>query len=189
MRTFGRSWSWGLLVLTLVLGCASEEGVAQDAPTKPVAKKPVASKKPGKAPSKKKDAKDKTRYQAKVTDKHVNTGQGDEPFVVKDAVLFVPEVTLFGGGAGEQVKELKLKRGSAEITIPFSKIESLEIGKLSEDRLDLTVKLRGIKKPEDAKLVGTVKAGLELRGKLGDKDLDTIVKLRHAKTIEISPIK
>ena len=130
MRTSARSWSWGLLVLTLVLGCASEEGVAQDKPTKPVAKKPVA-KKPEKARAKnkpkKKKVEDKTKYLATVTDKPSRASGGDKaapgktvvPFVVKDAVLFVPEVTLFGGGAGDEVKELKLKRRSAEITIPL----------------------------------------------------------------------
>ncbi len=181
MRAF---WSLGLLAMVLVLGCASNnEGVAQERPEKPAAKKPKDEKKSTKA----KDEKDKRKYRAVVKDKHLRAGE--KPFTVNDAVLFVPEVTLFGGGAGEEVKELKLKRGSAEVTIPFARIASLEIGKLDEDRLGLTVTLRDVKDPADAKLKGSVKASLELRGKLGSKDLDTVVKLREAKTVELSVVK
>ena len=62
------------------------------------------------------------------------------------------------------------------------------IGNLDEDRLQLTVKLRGAK-PGDVPLSGTVKASLELRGKLGSRNLETVIKLRHAQLIVINPAK
>jgi hypothetical protein len=62
-------------------------------------------------------------------------------------------------------------------------VERLIVGKHKEDRLDLTVKLRGVEKP----LVGTVKSSLELRGKLGAADLATVVKMREAKSIDLAP--
>lgn len=185
MRAF---WTWGqLLILVVVLGCSSQEGAAQDKPDKPV--KPAPESQPAdpapekaKKTAKKKDDTDKRTYNATVKDKHLK--KGEKPFLVRGAVLFVPEVTLFGGGAGEEVKEIELKRGSALIKIPFVRIARLEVGRHKEDRLDLTIKLRGVDAPND-RLTGTVKSSLELRGQLGDAKLDTVVKLREARSIDL----
>ena len=185
MRAF---WTWSqLLLLTVVLGCSSQEGVAQEKkpakPTTPAPEKPADSPAPKEdAPkAKEKEETDSRTYTATVKDKHLK--KGEKPFVIKNAVPFVPEVTLFGGGGGEEVKTIELKRGSALIKIPFSRVERLIVGKHKEDRLDLTVKLRGVEKP----LVGTVKSSLELRGKLGAADLATVVKMREAKSIDLAP--
>ena len=45
--------------------------------------------------------------------------------------------------------------------------------------------LRGVEGAE-AKLSGTVKASLELRGKLGSTKLDSVVRLRDTKSVEFA---
>ena len=53
------------------------------------------------------------------------------------------------------------------------------------DRLPITVTLKGVK-ADTPPLKGTVKASLELRGKLGDTDLDSVVRLRDTKSVEFA---
>ena len=194
MRTKVGSWSFGCLVLGLVLGCASEEGAAQDRPepTPPPQQAP-ADAEPTTRKTAKKDKKeaDPRTYVATVRDK-VRRAGGDatpaKPFSVQGAVLFVPEVSLFGGGSGEEVKILELQRGSATVTIPFHRIEKLVVGespKTQEDRLQLTVHLRDVEGDQKT-LPGTVKASLELRGKLGGTDLTTAVRLRDTAEVQFS---
>jgi hypothetical protein len=196
MRRLVWSWSYGLLVLVLVLGCASEEGAAQDRPEPERPAKEAPAKEPAKPTSRaaKKDKKkdDPRTYKATVRDKPrglAGSGQ-QEPFTVRGAVLFVPEVSLFGGGSGAEVKVLELRRGSATITIPFHRIEKLVVGSQpdnQEDRLELTVFLRDVEEKQK-KLEGTVKASLELRGRLGDTKLETAVRLRDAAEVAFAVI-
>ncbi|RMG16954.1 MAG: hypothetical protein D6731_04985 [Planctomycetota bacterium] len=191
MRALRLSWSSSLVVLALVLGCASSPGVAQErrAPeSRPggAGSGPRGTPKSGEGKKEKKKEQDPTRYQVKVTDKPSALGGAPaKPFVVRDVVVFVPEVTLFGGGSGEEVKKLVLRRGSAQVTIPFKRIAVLEFGEPDEDRLPVTVTLKGVEGPA-AKLKGTVKASLELRGKLGATDLDSVVRLRDTRRVEFS---
>ena len=183
MRSSSRPWLWGALVLILALGCTSQEGVAQEpAPDKATQAKAKKAKKD------KKKVKDKRDYTATIRDKH--QGKDDKPFAVSKVVVFVPEVSLFGGGSGEEIKELELKKGSATLEVAFARIAKIEIGKQKEDRLELTLTLRpakGGKAPPPLK--GTVKASLELRGTYALNELPCTVKLREAVVVELAPTK
>lgn len=177
------------LPLLLTVGCASgnaapapkasqDEAVAADRPS------PTGTRKKGGDTDKKKDT---NVYAAKVTDK--DSAAKNEPFTLESAVLFVPEVSLFGGSSGKDQKVLELRRGkSTTIEIPFHRIERIEVGKQLEDRLELRIALRGTK-PEDKWLKGTVKASLQFKGIFAGKDLTASVKLREVKTIELSVLK
>ena len=94
------SW-WWTTVFLLALGCsaAPEEAPAQEG---------SASR-----PSNDDEEEDTRTYRATLTDEW-----NDEPFVITNAVMFVPEVSLFGSGEGEEVKELSFRRGSATMTVP-----------------------------------------------------------------------
>ena len=187
--------SWcGLLTLLLLLGCASQEGAAQDekgrekevpkeqgAPAEPSASRPT---KPAKASSKKVKL-DPRVYLATVWDRFLKEGQ--KPFKATEIRLFEPEVSLFGGSAGSESKTLLLRRGAATIEVPFFQLLKIEVGDVDEDRLavKLTVKSDD---PESRILEGSVKASLELRGRFA-KEFNTTIKLREVKamTLELDP--
>jgi hypothetical protein len=172
MRGF-RRWSW-TTAFALVLGCASpEEGVAQDqAPAQQPAPGGGAAATP-KAPAPKFDAMIKDRFLT-------------EPWQLREAILFVPEVSLFGGGGGEETRELVIKVGAAELTVPLSRVARIEIGEQDEDVLHVTVLVRpteGDATPQPVK--GTVRSSLELRGMYGASDLKTTVKLRELTWLDL----
>src|SRR5687767_8989689 len=112
MRGFGR-WSWAA-AFVLALGCAAEEGVAQDG-------EPPLQQQNGDSPprddKKDDDADEGPRFLATVKDKFLV-----EPWQVRGALLFVPEVSLFGGGGGEESRVLIVKRGAAELEVPMEQI-------------------------------------------------------------------
>lgn len=170
-----RRWSW-TTAFALVLGCASpEEGVAQEQP--PPAQTPPAqdggAAATPKAPAPKFDAMIKDRFLA-------------EPWQLREAILFVPEVSLFGGGGGEEKRELLIKVGAAELTVPLARVARIEIGEQDEDVLQVTVLVRpteGDPTPQPVK--GTVRSSLELRGMYGASDLKTSVKLRELTWLDL----
>ena len=183
MRRAG-SWWCGLAVLVAVLGCASEEGVAQERDDPPPAPTTVT---PPRGSAAEVDPKQDTRkYLARVRDQY----QKDEekPFVVTNVSVFVPEVSLFGGGAGEEIKYLVLKRGAATFEVPFARIKQLAVGKVDEDRLRVRVILRDVSEKGAEVLEGTVKASLELRGTFAANGLPTTIKLRETKLIDLEPV-
>src|SRR5690349_16431135 len=132
MRGFDR-WSWTSVLVLMTLGCAAEEGAAQEEP--PVQQAPAQNGAPAKddadaeAPQKK--------FTATVKDRYL-----PEPWQVRGALLFVPEVSLFGGGGGKETRSLVVKRGAAELDIPLERIAKLEIGEQDEDLLSIKVTLR-----------------------------------------------
>jgi len=186
---------WLILVLLLGIGCAAEQGaVAQDkepAPTSRDTKANQGGSEQGDSegdrakPSKKKKMDPKV-YRATITDRYVK--EGGKPFQVTQVVLFVPEVSLFGGAAGKESKTLILKRGAASIEVPFAKLRAIEVGEQKEDRITLKLEVEA-KKPEGRKLSGTVKASLELRGTYASNGFKTTVRLRDVKrlTLEVDP--
>lgn len=176
MRGF-RRWSW-TTAFALVLGCASpEEGVAQEPP--PAEQPPAAQNGGGeagkpKAPAPKFDAVIKDRFLA-------------EPWQLREAILFVPEVSLFGGGGGEETRELLVKVGAAELTVPLARVARIEVGEQDEDVLQVTVMVRPTETdPTPQPIKGTVRSSLELRGNYGASDLKTSVKLRELAWLELA---
>ncbi len=157
------SWWWTTLFL-LILGCSAtpEEAPAQD------------------RSSGADEVQDTRTYRATLTDEW-----NDQPFVITNVVLFVPEVSLFGGGDGEEVKELSLRRGSAEIEVPFHRILRITVGDLEQDRLHVTLEVRNESGSGTSSLEGTVKSTLELRGTFQDSGLASVVKVREARTVEL----
>ena len=184
---------WLVLVLLLGIGCAAEQGaVAQDKEPAPTSRDTKANQggsergEAGKKPAQKKKKMDPKVYQATITDRYVK--EGGKPFKVTQVVLFVPEVSLFGGAAGKESKTLVLKRGAASIEVPFAKLRAIEVGQRKEDRITLNLEVEA-EKPEGRKLSGTVKASLELRGTYASNGFKTTVRLRDVKrmTLELDP--
>lgn len=182
---------WLILVLLLGIGCAAEEGaVAQEKEPAPTSRDTKAnqggSERGEKAKPAKKKKMDPKVYQATITDRYVK--EGGKPFQVTQVVLFVPEVSLFGGAAGKESKTLVLKRGAASIEVPFAKLRAITVGEQKEDRISLELEVEA-KKPEGRKLSGTVKASLELRGTYASNGFKTTVRLRDVKrmTLELDP--
>lgn len=183
---------WLILVLLLGIGCAAEQGaVAQDKEPAPTSRDTKAnqggSEKGGsKGTPQKKKKMDPKVYRATITDRYVK--EGGKPFQVTQVVLFVPEVSLFGGAAGKESKTLVLKRGAASIEVPFAKLRAIEVGAQKDDRITLNLEVEA-KKPEGRKLSGTVKASLELRGTYASNGFKTTVRLRDVKrlTLEVDP--
>lgn len=191
--------SWcGLLTLLLLLGCASQEGAAQDeksgkpevpkgegkegptsSPTSP------ATKGNGSAKASKKPKLDPRVYLATVWDRFLKEGQ--KPFKATEIRLFEPEVSLFGGSAGSESKTLFLQRGAAVIEVPFARLVKIEVGAVEDDRLQVKIEIKS-DDPESRTLEGTVKASLELRGRFA-KEFNTAIKLREVKvlTLELDP--
>lgn len=171
MRGFGRC-AW-VTAFTLFLGCAaSEQGAAQEgAPPPPPAKTPSSA---DQAPAPKFVATVKDRYLA-------------EPWQLRDAVLFVPEVSLFGGGGGQETRELIVKVGAAEVAVPMARIERIAVGEQDEDILAVTVHVRPTADEAAQPLKGTVRSSLELRGVFGASDLKTSVKLRELEWVQLAP--
>lgn len=183
------TWIWGGALL-LALGCAGNGGaVAQDEAGKPETQTPEAPRKEEpaeqpKATGDEEEKEDTRRYAARIID--VYQPPEDKPFVVEDVALFVPEVSLFGGSGGKRVKTFELRKGAATIEVPFARIAKITVGKVDEDLLNVTIELRDTK-PEHKTLTGKVKANLELRGTFVAGDLETNVKLRETKEIELAP--
>lgn len=181
------TWIWGGALL-LALGCAGNGGaVAQDEAGKPETRTPEApraSKPAEKAAADDEEKEDTRRYAARITD--VYQAAEEKPFVVEDVALFVPEVSLFGGSGGKRVKTFELRKGAATIEVPFARIAKITVGKVDDDLLNVTFELRDAK-PEHKTLSGKIKANLELRGTFVAGDLETNVKLRETKEIELAP--
>ncbi|HBP23828.1 MAG TPA: hypothetical protein DEA08_39380 [Planctomycetes bacterium] len=137
----------------------------------------------GKKKPQKKKKMDPKVYQATITDRYVK--EGGKPFQVTQVVLFVPEVSLFGGAAGKESKTLVLKRGAASIEVPFAKLRAIEVGERKEDRITLNLEVEA-EKPEGRKLSGTVKASLELRGTYASNGFKTTVRLRDVKRLTLA---
>jgi len=179
-RLSSKAW---IGVLSVVLGCAASPpgASAQDEP-KPPATRPA----PSQATEDAQAEEDTRRYRARISDRF--QAEDDKPFAVADVVVFTPEVSLFGGGEGKKLKAIELKRGSATIVVPFARIAAITVGKQAEDRLAVALTLRGTK-PEDRLLQGTVKANLELKGIFEVNDLETTIKLRETKKVELEAAK
>lgn len=176
MRSFDR-WSWTAALVLMTLGCAAEEGAAQDEPPTQQAPKPQ-----GAAKDEADDDAPQVTFTATVKDRYLQ-----DPWQVKNAVLFVPEVSLFGGGGGKETRSLLVKRGAAELDIPLERIAKLEIGEQDEDLLSVKVLLRPAEgEPTPAPIEGTVRSSLELRGTFNTSDLKTTVRLREAAWIELA---
>lgn len=164
-----------LLVVALILGCAtSEPGQAQDTPPAPAPKRDEGKKKKDEAPA--------VPYRAKIKDRFQKDGSAYE---LRRVVLYVPEVSLFGGGGGEEKRVLVLKRGSAEIECPFERIETIKVGTVDEEFLQVEVTLRAAGDAPAETLAGTVRSSLELRGTFGNSTLATTVKLREVTEVTL----
>jgi hypothetical protein len=189
--------------VAILLGCSSAATNADDAKPgdAPPADQKQDQKKDEKAPAKtdenaakaakaakeqkekeEKDADEKRRFNATVTDK-----TGTVPFLVSDAQIFVPEVSLLGGEGGKLAKELVVKHGPAEITIPLKDVTSLKVDALKEDRLEVTVRF---KDPALAgsELKGTIKSNLQLHGKYLKSSLDAKLKLRDVDLVTLEEV-
>lgn len=173
-----RRWAW-VTAFALFLGCASSgEGVAQDAP-------PADGPRPrqGGAPAPAPAAAPAPRFVATVKDRYLA-----DAWQLRDARLFVPEVSLFGGGGGEETRELVVKVGAAEVAVPLARIVRIEVGDQDEDLLAVTVSVRPTEGDTAAQpLRGTIRSSLELRGVFGTSDLKTSVKLRELAWLELAP--
>lgn len=176
------STAW-ICLLSVILGCAAnpQGASAQDGPEKPTAR---PTPPPASAEG---DEKDERKYRARITDRFQTANS--KPFAVADVVIYTPEVSLFGGGEGKSVKTLELKRGAATIVVPFARIAKITVGKQAEDRLAIAVSLRGVEDPKNRVLQGTVKANLELKGIFEVNGLETTIKLRETKTIDLEASK
>lgn len=173
-----RRCAW-VTAFALFLGCASsEEGAAQDAPppggATPAPAQGAPTPAPAPAPAPKFVATVKDRYLA-------------DPWQLRDARLFVPEVSLFGGGGGEETRELVVKVGAAEVAVPLARVNRIEVGEQDEDLLAVTVHVRPTEGEAAQPLKGTVRSSLELRGVFGASDLKTTVKLRELAWLELTP--
>ncbi len=168
-----------LLVVALILGCAtSEPGQAQDTPPAPApAPKPADGKK-------KKEDVPVVPYRAKIKDRYQKDGSAYE---LRRVVLYVPEVSLFGGGGGEEKRVLVVKRGSAEIECPFERIETVKVGAVDEEFLQVEVTLRAAGDAPAETIAGTVRSSLELRGTFGASTLATTVNLREVIEVALAP--
>lgn len=183
------SWLWTAALLC-ALGCAgSEEGAAQEQP-------PASPEQPGKQEPKPqaKDEKDLAQAEEKAEEARrydllVSEKGTDKPFRLSEGAMFVPEVSLFGGEGGKTSKLLRLKRGAAELTIPFRRIKRIEVKNEKDDRLEVTVKLVPAEGQEETELQGSVKAGLELRGTYAGTGLQATAKLREVTAVELVPQK
>lgn len=176
---------WTATVLC-ALGCASEQGVAQENP--PPAQPPAPPAEPDKKGKQREVDEEKLeegrRYQVSIQER------GREgTFKLGEAALFVPEVSLFGGEGGALSKLLRLKCGAAELLVPFRRIKRVEIGVEKEDRLEVKVQLLPEGTEVPAPLAGTIKAGLELRGTYEGTGLKATVKLREVTQVELEPLK
>jgi hypothetical protein len=184
------------LGLAVLLGCAGgEDTKAQEKPASPDAKQDDGKPAPkpadkgaakGEAPEK---VEDMRKYRALVTDRF-NTPD----FEVTDAVVWVPEVSLLGAEGGTAKKELLVKRGAAELIVPFSDIAWIEFREFKEDRLEVAVKRVADAKSDDPKvrdrfLVGTIKSNLQLRGKYEKTALDARLKLREVLKVVLQPME
>ena len=76
---------------------------------------------------------------------------------------------------------------AAELTIPFRRIEKIEVKNEKEDRLEVRVTLLAGEGGEKKAIEGTVKAGLELRGSYQDTKLRATVKLREVVSLTLQP--
>lgn len=163
---------WSCLVV-LLIGCAAPQPApAQDRP---------ATTGKDRAPAAEQAAPER-RLSARVTDRTA------EPFELRGVGLWVPEVSLFGGGDGKRASELKLRRGAAEIQVPFGAIARLEVVAVDDEEDRIQVKLELREASGDLKAVeGTIPANLELRGTFASSSLTTTVKLRDVKVVELAP--
>jgi hypothetical protein len=167
MRMLGR-W-WWTTAFALLLGCAADRGAAQDTPlTHPT---PPAEAAP----------KHEVEYRALIKDKFQ-----DRPFEVRGVALYVPQVSLFGGGSGERKLELTLKVGAAELTLPFDRVERIDVGAMTEDALSVKVAVRAKGDAPAEVYEGTIKSSLELRGTFSVSGLQTVVRLREVERVELA---
>jgi hypothetical protein len=154
--------------VAVAVGCGSEEGKAEDKPGKPDTPATPTN-----------DKKETKHFRATITD-----ASGQPPITITDVVLWVPEVSIFGGSGGTAERHLTVKRGALEVEVPFEQVLEIEVGKEKEDRLDIALKLNN---PEwkDKELRGSVRSSLELRGDFEGSKLKATIKLREVKTVKI----
>jgi hypothetical protein len=175
------------VALAVLLGCAGGESTkAQEKPA-PDAKSDDKDKgeksDKGKAAEREKAEKekeDKRVYKAVVTDRSPETSQKD--YAISNAEIWVPEVSIFGGEGHTAEKKLSVKRGAAEINVPFTEIAWVSFGELKEDRLVVEVK-RIVDVKTDKVLSGTIKSNLLLHGTYENTNLEAKLKLREVSKI------
>jgi hypothetical protein len=153
-------WLW-TTGFALALGCASPE--AGNAQEPPPANEAAATAE---------------RYTATVKDKYLA-----EQWRLREAKLFVPEVSLFGGGGGEEAANLTVKVGAAELEVPLARVARLEVGDQDEDELHVKITLRG--EGQQQEIQGTIRSSLELHGLYGESDLKAVVRLREVSFITL----
>ncbi len=181
MRGFRRgSWT---TAFALFLGCASPEGgAAQDQPPAQNGGAQNGGAQNGGAATSGKPQTPAPHFDAVIKDRFLA-----EPWQLREAILFVPEVSLFGGGGGEESRELVVKVGAAELTVPLGRVARIEIGEQDEDVLQVTLTVRPTESdPTPQPIKGSVRSSLELRGFYGASDLKTSVKLRELAWLELT---
>lgn len=185
-----RGAGWWTATVLCILGCAGpEQGAAQDTP--PVADPPPAGQPQDQPAKKPREPDEEKQEEGRRYDVSVRERGQEQAFKLLDASLFVPEVSLFGGEGGRPSKLLRLKRGAAELTIPFRRIKKIDVLSEKEDRLEVVVQLVPGEGSQEAPapINGTIKAGLELRGGYEKTSLKAVVKLREVLSLELEPAK
>jgi hypothetical protein len=164
-------------VVAVLLGCAAGDTRAQET---------TDNNKAGdeaKSDSEKKKEPDK-HFDATVTDNY-----GTKPFLIHDAVIWLPETSLLGGESGQVKRSIVVKHGAEEVEVPLEAIEKISVEKLTDEGvLPVTVTFLDPKKYGDP-ITGTVKSSLQLRGKYHMSPLDATVKLRETKEIDLKEYK
>lgn len=167
------------LVVAAFLGVAvAPTRAQQNEPPKDEKKDEKKPEKP--APEKKKKV--HRPFAAKVKDRYNNE------FEVATAFLWVPEVSLLGGESGDEKQVFTVKKGAAEIEIPFEDVESVEFPRdAKEDRLPIVIVLRDpeLKKKLPKGLEGDVKASLQLWGDYEGSKLQAKLKLKELRSIQL----
>ena len=176
------------VALTILLGCAADGTKADDGKPggKPAAGEKPADKPAGEKPADGADKKpegSKKVFRATVTDRF-----GTAAFVIADARLWVPEVSLFGGEGGEYKKVVVVKHGAAEIEVPFDEVQTITLKLVKEDRIDVVVTFRAADKA-GKQLDGTIKSNLQLHGHYEKSNLSARLKLREINEITLEEEK
>ena len=190
---------FGGFVFVVALGCSSPEGAAQvenPGPSRRLddedkaansASQTRATSRPSSSTKSPEDDTPAPRFRLRVTDRH----DGSQPFTLVEGALFAPEVSLFGGGNAEPLREITLRRGAAEIQIPAERVRRIQViqdanGRVAADRLQVTITVRNESGNGERRLEGTVRSNLELRGSYEDSGLQTVVHLRDVDTAEFN---
>src|SRR5580658_8707460 len=103
--------------VAVLLGCSSEPSQADDQKDATHAEKKDDDKKeaPAKKDAEKKDVKKHGVFKATVIDRSPEV----KPIEIDEAVLWVPQISIFSSNGGDPSWSLKVKHGAAEIEVPF----------------------------------------------------------------------